>query len=106
MSVFERLITSIYYSDRPYPDPYIAAASGIGPVAGYGGSVSQQQLREEQKPPGSLPSSDRAAGPTTGCPGNSRPRVLVRVSGRQCQAGSIPVLLPATQGIPRLRQKP
>ncbi|XP_045115247.1 RNA binding protein fox-1 homolog 3-like isoform X10 [Portunus trituberculatus] len=27
---------SIYYSDRPYPDPYIAAASGIGPVAGYG----------------------------------------------------------------------
>ncbi|KAK3875849.1 hypothetical protein Pcinc_019301 [Petrolisthes cinctipes] len=22
--------------DRPYPDPYIAAASGIGPVAGYG----------------------------------------------------------------------
>lgn len=30
---------SIYYSayaDRPYPDPYLAAASGIGPVAGYG----------------------------------------------------------------------
>ncbi|XP_037791656.1 RNA binding protein fox-1 homolog 2-like isoform X2 [Penaeus monodon] len=24
------------YADRPYPDPYIAAASGIGPVAGYG----------------------------------------------------------------------
>ncbi|XP_042207856.1 RNA binding protein fox-1 homolog 3-like isoform X6 [Homarus americanus] len=27
---------SIYYSERAYPDPYIAAASGIGPVAGYG----------------------------------------------------------------------
>ncbi|KAG0727967.1 RNA binding protein fox-1 1 [Chionoecetes opilio] len=30
---------SIYYSDRPYPDPYLAAASGIGPVAGYGPSA-------------------------------------------------------------------
>lgn len=33
---------SIYYSiygDRPYADPYIAAASGIGPVPGYGAAV-------------------------------------------------------------------
>jgi len=36
---------SIYYSDRPYPDPYIAAASGIGPVAGYGGWPNLQDLR-------------------------------------------------------------
>ncbi|XP_069959680.1 RNA binding protein fox-1 homolog 1-like isoform X10 [Cherax quadricarinatus] len=27
---------TIAAGDRPYPDPYIAAASGIGPVAGYG----------------------------------------------------------------------
>ncbi|XP_076067311.1 uncharacterized protein LOC143040306 [Oratosquilla oratoria] len=27
------------YADRPYADPYIAAASGIGPVAGYGAAV-------------------------------------------------------------------
>lgn len=35
---------SIYYSDRPYPDPYIAAASGIGPVAGYGVSATAVPL--------------------------------------------------------------
>ncbi|XP_064115931.1 RNA binding protein fox-1 homolog 1-like isoform X12 [Macrobrachium nipponense] len=43
---------SIYYSayaDRPYPDPYIAAASGIGPVAGYGGFGMAGPLSNEQK---------------------------------------------------------
>jgi len=38
-SSFFPVQSSIYYSayaDRPYPDPYLAAASGIGPVAGYG----------------------------------------------------------------------
>lgn len=49
-SLLFSFLSSIYYStyaDRAYADPYIAAASGIGPVPGYGASICWLLFKEK-----------------------------------------------------------